>query len=209
MRPVRDRVVEQVARDRDLRSVDRLQGRLETLGERDPDSLASASTSRTPVHNGSSGRCARSSSSKETRSETEDECTSALLSDSEANLVPSLTSADSVANCSAGTVVQRCSSSIRTSRPSHPHGPNATGHRGWNGQPIGAAAASGISPRGSSRGTVREGSGSGTAPSSAFVYGWRGLVKISATGPISTILPRYMMAMRSQKNRADARSCVM
>jgi len=54
-----------------------------------------------------------------------------------------------------------------------------------------------------------DGSGSGTARSKAFVYGCRGLSKISAVGPVSTILPRYMIAIRSQKNRALARSWVM
>ena len=95
------------------------------------------------------------------------------------------------------------------SRDSQPQIGVASGQRGWNAQPSGGSAASGISPRGRSRATVRSGSGSGIALSSAFVYGWRGLAKISSVGPISTIRPRYMMAIRSQKNFALARSWVM
>jgi hypothetical protein len=42
---------------------------------------------------------------------------------------------------------------------------------------------------GRSRGMLRAGSGSGIALSSDTVYGWRGLAKISAVSPISTIRP--------------------
>ena len=85
----------------------------------------------------------------------------------------------------------------------------AAGHRGWNAQPDGGSAASGISPLSRSLGIDRSGSGSGMAASSAFVYGCLGFAKISAVSPISTILPRYMIAIRSQKNLALARSWVM
>ena len=53
------------------------------------------------------------------------------------------------------------------------------------------------------------GSGSGIAASSALVYGCLGSAKISSVAPISTIRPRYMIAIRSQKNFALARSWVM
>ena len=56
---------------------------------------------------------------------------------------------------------------------------------------------------------LRSGSGSGIAASSALVYGCLGLSKISSVGPSSTIRPRYMIAIRSQKNFALARSWVM
>ena len=105
--------------------------------------------------------------------------------------------------------VQCSSSSTRRSRDSQPQPAIASGQRGWNEQPSGGSAASGISPRGRSRGTIRSGSGSGIALSSALVYGCRGLAKISSVGPISTIRPRYMIAIRSQKYFADARSWVM
>ena len=85
---------------------------------------------------------------------------------------------------------------------------NAFGQRGWNEQPSGGRAASGTSPRGRSRGSALSGSGSGIARISACVYGCLGSWKISSTVPISTIRPRYMIATRSQKNFAPARSCV-
>jgi hypothetical protein len=37
------------------------------------------------------------------------------------------------------------------------------------------------------------------ADKSACVYGWRGFAKISSAGADSTILPRYMTAMRFER----------
>ena len=85
----------------------------------------------------------------------------------------------------------------------------ASGQRGWNAQPSGGSAASGISPRGQVARHHAIGVGVRDRRSSAFVYGCLGLAKISSVGPISTIRPRYMMAIRSQKNFALARSWVM
>ena len=59
---------------------------------------------------------------------------------------------------------------------------NAFGQRGWNEQPSGGRAASGISPRGRSRGSALSGSGSGIARISACVYGCLGSLKICVDG---------------------------
>ena len=117
--------------------------------------------------------------------------------------------ARSVSKASAGWRSQCDSSSVRKSRDSQPQALVATGQRGWKAQPSGGLAASGISPRGRSRAMLRSGSGSGIARSSAWVYGCFGSRKISSVSPTSTIRPRYMMATRSQKNFALARSWVM
>src|SRR2546425_9411461 len=48
------------------------------------------------------------------------------------------------------------------------------GQRGWNGHPDGGCAGDGMSPASTMRRLVAWGFGSGTADSSARVYGWRG-----------------------------------
>ena len=86
----------------------------------------------------------------------------------------------------------------------------ASGQRGWNEQPSGGLAASGISPRGRSRGThplrVRVGDRRQQRLRVRVLAGWR---RSPRSAPISTIRPRYMIAIRSQKNFALARSWVM
>ena len=54
-----------------------------------------------------------------------------------------------------------------------------------------------------------DGSGIGTAESSVIVYGCSGFSYRSSAGEISTILPRYMTAIRSEMCRTTARSCAM
>ena len=70
-------------------------------------------------------------------------------------------------------------------------------HRGWKRQPDGGAAGDGTSPLSTSRLERRRGSGTGTADSSATVYGCLGAVYIWSTGASSTILPRYITPTRS------------
>ena len=57
----------------------------------------------------------------------------------------------------------------------------------------------GISPRGISLSALCFGSGMGMEDISATVYGCLGDLKTSFLGPISTILPKYMMAIVLQK----------
>ena len=56
--------------------------------------------------------------------------------------------------------------------------PAATGHRVWNAHPVGSADGSGMSPSSTIRRLRRAatGSGSGTAESRDWVYGWAGAV---------------------------------
>ncbi len=76
----------------------------------------------------------------------------------------------------------------------------ATGHRGWNGQPDGAAMTLGGSPVTTGRIRVRlAGSGSGTAARSARVYGCSGPSMRGRAPASSTIRPRYMTATRSSE----------
>ena len=53
------------------------------------------------------------------------------------------------------------------------------------------------------------GSGIGTADSSACVYGCAGSCRASSPRPISTILPRYITATRSEMCRTTDRSWAM
>ena len=89
---------------------------------------------------------------------------------------------------------------------------NATGQRGWNRQPVGTWAASGVSPSRMvrfARVPASGGSGDGETDTSAFVYGLRGERMTASAGPISMILPRYMTAIRSAMTQASDRSWVM
>ena len=87
------------------------------------------------------------------------------------------------------------------------------GHRVRNRQPEGGLTGLGRSP--SSRIRLRvalawRGSGSGIADSSACVYGCAGrLEQLVAVGAISTILPRYITATRSEMCRTTDRSWAM
>ena len=55
----------------------------------------------------------------------------------------------------------------------------------------------------------RAGSGTGTAEISAFVYGCLGWAYSESRSAISTILPRYITATRSEMWRTTDRSCAM
>jgi len=83
--------------------------------------------------------------------------------------------------------------------------------RGWNEHPSGGFTAFGNFTTRRSRGIIGRGPGRGMA--SAATTRVRGGVSVRRrscrVGPNSTIFPRYMMATRSQKNFAVARSCVM
>src|SRR5215469_13635599 len=70
--------------------------------------------------------------------------------------------------------------------------------RGWNRHPDGGATGLGTSPSSTicSRRAESSGSGTGTADSRASVYGWTGCRYSSSAGETSTILPRYMTAIR-------------
>ena len=89
------------------------------------------------------------------------------------------------ASYSSATPVRiQCSSRARAGRATPSRiSTSPRGSAGGTRSPSGGSAASGISPRGRSRGTGRSGSGSGIAASSAFVYGCRGLAKISVGRP--------------------------
>src|SRR5207249_6663741 len=88
------------------------------------------------------------------------------------------------------------------------HTSRARMHRGWNGHPDGNWERFGTDPG-------REGSGPsslylfGADRSSAFVYGWRGLSKTSATGPVSTRPPAYMTPISSAISAMTPRSWLM
>src|SRR3954467_71493 len=82
---------------------------------------------------------------------------------------------------------------------------------GGKRQPLGGLIGLGTSPSSTirSRFAARSGSGIGTAESSASVYGMIGLVESPAAGESSTILPRYITAIRSLTWRTTPRSCAM
>src|SRR3990170_8048233 len=73
----------------------------------------------------------------------------------------------------------------------------ATGQRGWKRQPGGIATALGVSPCRMMRSPRRRGLGTGTTESSARVLGCWGCASIWRVGPISTIRPKYITAIRS------------
>ena len=77
---------------------------------------------------------------------------------------------------------------------------------GWLSGP-GASPASRIRRR-PARAAGR-GSGTGTADSSACVYGCRGAAYSESPSASSTILPRYITATRSEMCRTTDRSCAM
>ena len=85
------------------------------------------------------------------------------------------------------------------------------GQRVWKRQAAGGLAGLGRSPwrRIGLRLRSTSGSGIGTAESSEIVYGCSGLSYRSSAGETSTILPRYMTAIRSEMWRTTARSCAM
>jgi hypothetical protein len=92
------------------------------------------------------------------------------------------------------------------------HRSNATGQRGWNRQPGGTCAASGVSPTRMTRFAASPGSGGsvdGLTDTSARVYGLRGDRMTASAGPVSRIFPRYMTAIRSASTQASDRSWVM
>ena len=80
----------------------------------------------------------------------------------------------------------------------------ASGSAGGTRSPGGGSSGLAGSP---SSGTALD-AGPGTAPSRALVYGCCGVVATSSAGPISTIRPRYITAIRSATTRAAARSWV-
>src|SRR4051794_37978749 len=84
----------------------------------------------------------------------------------------------------------------------------AFGQRVGKRQPGGGDAGLGTSPRSTirSRRALASGSGPGTAESSASVYGCTGSVLTRSAGPTSTILPRYITAIRSETWRTTERS---
>src|SRR6202035_5961140 len=83
----------------------------------------------------------------------------------------------------------------------------AIGHLVRTLQPDGGASGLGTSPVRTIRCALRPGTGSGIAESSATVYGCSGVSKRSLLGATSTILPRYMTAMRSEMYPTTARLC--
>ena len=93
---------------------------------------------------------------------------------------------------SSGTAARQRSSSNR--------------HRGANAQPAGHSPTPTATPGmpWSARGRRK----SGIAPTSARVYGCRGLPITSSTGPFSTTRPAYMTTIRSAMRATTARSCV-
>ena len=82
-------------------------------------------------------------------------------------------------------------------------------HRVWKQQPFGGLMGLGTSPSSMSCIAGMSGSGIGIAPSSAFVYGCSGLSNSYFFGAISTMLPRYITAMRSQMCLTTLRLCEM
>src|SRR6476469_3873205 len=85
-------------------------------------------------------------------------------------------------------------------------------HRVWNRQPLGGAIGEGTSPRSRIRSLLaprRLGSGTGTADIRALVYGCIGASYSEVRSASSTILPRYITAMRSETWRTTERSCAM
>jgi len=64
--------------------------------------------------------------------------------------------------------------------------------RVWNLHPFGGLAGEGMSPLKIILSILASGFGTGTAENNAFVYGCRGLSKISSVSPYSIIFPRYI-----------------
>src|SRR5512132_843172 len=84
---------------------------------------------------------------------------------------------------------------------------NAYGHRVWKRQPAGRSMGLGTSPESINRLRRTVGSGTGTADSSASVYGCSGLSNSARVVVSSTIRPRYMTATRWLMCSTTARSC--
>ncbi|CAM5307933.1 hypothetical protein SVIOM74S_01446 [Streptomyces violarus] len=85
-------------------------------------------------------------------------------------------------------------------------------HRVWKRHPLGGAIGEGTSPLSRMRSllaALRRGSGIGTADSRALVYGCIGLAYSESRSASSTILPRYITAIRSETCRTTDRSCAM
>ena len=76
-----------------------------------------------------------------------------------------------------------------------------------NLHPEGGEIGLGISPVSGAATSGRSGSGCGIEARSACVYGWRGSRKTRSVGPVSTILPRYITAMRWLMCSTTERSC--
>ena len=89
--------------------------------------------------------------------------------------------------------------------------PSRTGTECGSGIPLVDRPGSGRLRRARSAGRDRwtTGSGTGTADSSASVYGCFGLVYTASDGPCSTMRPRYITAIRSLTWRTTERSCAM
>ena len=100
----------------------------------------------------------------------------------------------------------RTSRSGGTPRPSRR--PSRTAQRGANRQPGGGSRRSGGEP-GMTSSVRRSAWMFGKAASSFCVYGWRGRVKTSATGPSSATRPAYMTITRSHVSAMTDRSWVM
>src|SRR6478752_9578244 len=85
-------------------------------------------------------------------------------------------------------------------------------HRVWKRQPEGGEIGDGTSPLSRMRSLLAprlRGSGTGTADMSAVVYGCIGASYSDVRSASSTILPRYMTAIRSETWRMTDRSCAM
>src|SRR6185437_12881262 len=102
-----------------------------------------------------------------------------------------------------------CGASSASSGVTWWHSSMASGQRQRNRQPGVGSMTLGGSPRPVSAVTSSGARGSGTADSSSWVYGCRGLASTSSTGPDSAICPAYMTISRSATYRALAMSWVM
>ena len=99
----------------------------------------------------------------------------------------------------SGTAISSSGTAARQRSSSNPH-------RGAKAQPDGHSPTPTATPGipWSARGRRK----SGIAPTSARVYGCRGLPITSSTGPFSTTRPAYMTTIRSAMRATTARSCV-
>ena len=82
----------------------------------------------------------------------------------------------------------------------------------WKRQPLGGEIGEGTSPLSRMRSLLaprRLGSGTGTADIRALVYGCIGASYSEVRSASSTILPRYITAIRSETWRTTERSCAM
>ena len=100
---------------------------------------------------------------------------------------------------------------LRRARPRAAAAPPGTrsaayGQRGRNAQPSGGSAGSGGAARDRRRPAPRAPPITGSESSSRFVYGCCGRANTASTGPLSTIRPAYMTAIRSQVSASTARS---